>query len=105
MRLTLLVAAMVAAQLTTVEAQTAQSSDREPAESALAARCEALRTFPWPDLVVDEARLVPAGPPVEQGPQSANLELPRHCMLRATVAPRTGAHDQHLGIGVDLRLP
>src|SRR5689334_17828711 len=95
----LVVGAIVAASpVLTARADEPSSSGESPRSSA-SARCEALRTFAWPELVVEEARVVPAGLQAEQTP------LPEHCMLRATLAPRTGASGQHLGIGFDLRMP
>ena len=68
-------------------------------------RCAALKGFVWPHLVVEEARLVPAGPadvPREAPPGTA---LPEHCLLRAVISPRTSPAGQRLGVGFELRLP
>ncbi len=80
----------------------------EPPISA-AARCRALRSFEWPQLAIEEARLVPAGParslPGEAPATAPGKLLPEHCLFVATLAPRTGAQGQTLGIGIELRLP
>ncbi len=74
-----------------------------------AARCRALRSFEWPQLVIDEARMVPAGPARSlsgEAPATApGMLLPEHCLFIATLAPRTGAQGQRLGIGLEVRLP
>ncbi|MGH8220126.1 MAG: tannase/feruloyl esterase family alpha/beta hydrolase [Steroidobacteraceae bacterium] len=73
------------------------------------ARCQALRSFAWPQLVVQEARVVSAGPPAPSPEGSAGpapgTRLPEHCLFVATLRPRTGAQGQHLGIGIEVRLP
>jgi Tannase and feruloyl esterase len=67
-------------------------------------KCEALKGFSWPDLVVDETTFVPAGPArLPNG--SAGPALPEHCLFRATLSPRKGAEGQTLGIGMEVRLP
>lgn len=73
------------------------------------ARCRALRSFEWPQLEIQEARVVPAGPvgaspDGSAGPAPETL-LPEHCLFVAILGPRTGAQGQHLGIGIELRLP
>ena len=72
-------------------------------------RCAALRKFKWPQLIIEEARIVPTGPdgaPPQEAPALApGTMLPAHCLFIATLAPRTGAEGQHLGIGIELRLP
>jgi len=70
------------------------------------ARCAQLAALQLPELVVEEASWVPAGS-VNVGPGNAGtpLSLPAHCLFRATLAPRTSAAGQHLGIGIELRLP
>ncbi len=79
------------------------------ASASAAARCRALRSFEWPQLVIEEARMVPAGPahslPGEAPATAPGAILPEHCLFIATLAPRTGAHGQRLGIGIELRLP
>jgi len=68
-------------------------------------KCDALKSFPWPELVVSEATLVPKGPanPPEGVPK--DTILPEHCLYRATLSPRKGADGQQFGIGIELRLP
>jgi Tannase and feruloyl esterase len=82
-----------------------QSSGAPP--SAWQVRCQALRTFTWPRLVVQEARVVPAGPMPSDtaGAPLARVRLPAHCLFIATLAPRTGVDGQHFGIGMELRMP
>src|SRR5689334_12337265 len=68
--------------------------------------CGALKVLAAPDFVVHEAQLVPAGR--APGLQAANdppAELPEHCLLRATLSPRTGTNGDSFGIGFELRLP
>jgi len=81
----------------------------EASKSAAEARCRALRSFEWPQLAVGEARLVPAGPaqslPGEVPATAPGKRLPAHCLFIATLAPRTGAQGQSLGIGIEVRLP
>ncbi len=78
-----------------------------PAHAADSAgqKCAALKSFAWPDLVVDDATLVAKGPanPPEDVPEGT--VLPEHCLFRATLSPRKGADGQHFGIGMELRLP
>ncbi len=79
------------------------------APESATARCRSLRSFEWPQLVVDEARLVPVGParslPGEAPATAPGALLPEHCLFIATLAPRTGAQGQQLGIGIELRMP
>ena len=74
-----------------------------------AARCRALRSFALPQLVIEQARMVAAGPaqslPGEAAAATGAKLLPEHCLFIATLAPRTGAQGQHLGIGIEVRLP
>lgn len=81
----------------------------DAATASWTARCRALRSFDWPQLVIEETRIVPAGPahslPGEQPATAPGKLLPEHCLFIATLAPRTGAQGQHLGIGIELRLP
>jgi feruloyl esterase len=83
----------------------AAPDSREDAQS----RCESLARFSWPQLVVEAARVVPAGvvgPPTERAHSAApDTPLPAHCLFRAILAPRDGAGGRHYGIGIDLRLP
>jgi hypothetical protein len=103
----LAVTATVAAAENVAAAQTVAKTTGAPASAA--ARCRALRSFEWPDLVIEEARLVPAGPaqslPGEAPATAPGKLLPEHCLFIATLAPRTGVQGQHLGIGIELRLP
>jgi Tannase and feruloyl esterase len=82
---------------------------RSISPSDAAARCRALRTFELPQLVIEEARMVPAGPtqslPGEEPAAARETLLPEHCLFVATLAPRSGAQGQHLGIGIEVRLP
>lgn len=74
----------------------------EAAESA--DRCEALKRFAWPHLVIEEVRLMPAGP--ADSPEAApGTRLPEHCLFRAVMSPRISAAGQRLGVGFELRLP
>ena len=72
-------------------------------------RCTSLRSFEWPQLQIEEVRLVPAGParslPGEERATAPGMLLPEHCVFIATLARRTGAQGQRLGIGIELRLP
>lgn len=69
------------------------------------ARCAALQRPVIAGLVVETTALIPAGT-VRTGPQAASeVALPAHCLFRGTLGPRTGAAGQHLGIGIELRLP
>ena len=85
----------------------AKARGANPADAA--ARCRALHSFAMPQLVIEEARIVPAGPaqslPGEQPATARGKMLPEHCLFIATLAPRSGAQGQHLGIGVEVRLP
>jgi len=80
-------------------------------ESALAAtadpatRCAALRAPLMQGLVVEAAALVPAGTVKTGAEATSQVDLPAHCLLRATLGARTGSAGQHLGIGIELRLP
>jgi hypothetical protein len=53
--------------------------------------------------------MVPAGParslPGEAPATAPGMLLPEHCLFIATLAPRSGAQGQRLGIGIELRLP
>ena len=53
--------------------------------------------------------MVPPGParslPGEAPATAPGAILPEHCLFIATLAPRTGAQGQQLGIGIELRLP
>src|SRR5665213_1313488 len=70
-----------------------------------AARCAALQTPALPGLVIETAALI-AAETVKTGPQAGSeVALPTHCLFRGTLNPRTGAAGQHLGIGIELRLP
>ena len=73
-------------------------------EASFAQRCAALRHPHWADLRVEDVRVVRAGRVPGPTPQ-AQVDLPLHCLFRATLAPRTGEQGQQLGIGVELRLP
>ena len=70
-----------------------------------AARCTALAAPGIRGLVVEQATLVPAGTVQAGNEPGGTVALPTHCLFRATLAPRTGAQGQHLGIGIELRLP
>lgn len=43
--------------------------------------------------------------PGEEPANAPGERLPEHCLFIATLAPRTGAQGQHLGIGIEVRLP
>ena len=76
-----------------------------PAVAAAALqRCVALGDFQFPGLIVQETTLVAAGPAAGSGSPAA-IELPAHCLFRGTLNPRTGPGGQHLGIGMEMRLP
>ena len=68
-------------------------------------KCQALKSFSWPNLVIEETQLVEAGPanPPEDVPPGTML--PEHCLFRAMLSPRKGAEGQQLGIGMELSLP
>jgi len=88
---------------------TREAADRgqTPGES-WADRCQRLRSFSWPQLVIQEVRIVPVGGgvavPVGSAP-APEVALPEHCLFIATLKPRTGAQGQHLGIGIEVRMP
>lgn len=69
-----------------------------------AARCASLQAPLLPGLVIEAPTLVPAGP-AKTGTAASPIDLPAHCLVRATFAARTGAAGQRLGIGMELRLP
>jgi len=75
-------------------------------------RCASLREPAVLGLQVEEARLVPAGPPAQVPGQprrgadgQRKASLPEHCLFRGTLWPRTGPGGEHFGIGIELRLP
>jgi feruloyl esterase len=68
-------------------------------------KCQALKSFAWPELVVAEATLVPKGPANPPEAVPPDTILPEHCLFRATLSPRKGADGQQFGIGIELRLP
>jgi pimeloyl-ACP methyl ester carboxylesterase len=70
-----------------------------------ATRCAALQAPLLPGLVIEAASLVPAGTVKMGAGATSQIELPAHCLVRATLAARTGAAGQRLGIGMELRLP
>jgi feruloyl esterase len=74
-----------------------------------AQRCQALRSFRLPQLVIQEVRIVPGGPvgpPPDEAPAPApGTMIPEHCLFIATLHPRTGAQGQRLGIGIEVRMP
>ena len=70
-----------------------------------AARCAALRAPLIQGLVIETAALVPAGRVKTGASDTSQVELPAHCLFRATLGARTGAAGQQLGIGIELRLP
>ena len=100
-------AAVHAIAQTTPANTTRQVADRgQAAGEAWADRCQALRSFSWPQLVIQEVRLVPTGPGPAAPDGSAAAPaapLPEHCLFIATLRPRTGAQGQHLGI--EVRMP
>ena len=87
----------------------ASRSDSSSAPASPAVRCNALSSFEWPGLTIDEARLIPEGkvePPPDTAPSPApSTIVPEHCLFRGMMDRRTGAQGQHLGIGIELRLP
>ncbi len=83
----------------------AQEGVARSGPSSAAARCRELQNFSFPQLRIDEVALVSAGPAPAPPPNNAPLSLPEHCLLRATLAARTGPAGQHFGIGFELRLP
>ena len=80
------------------------AAGRAPAAGP-AARCAALRAPLIQGLAVESAALVPAGAVKTGAAAGVSVDLPAHCLFRGTLAPRTGAAGQHLGIGIELRLP
>jgi pimeloyl-ACP methyl ester carboxylesterase len=70
-----------------------------------AARCAALQAPFIEGLVIEAASLVSAGIVKTGADADSQVTLPAHCLLRATLGPRTGMDGQHLGIGIELRLP
>lgn len=73
------------------------------------ARCSALHSFAWPQLEIEQASIVAAGPIAPSadaaGASAPPTILPEHCLFIATLNPRTGAQGQRLGIGIEVRLP
>ena len=78
-----------------------------PGRTAVTAdqKCQALKSFSWPNLVLDAVEYVPAGPAKGRPGAPPGAMLPEHCLFRATLSPRKGADGQQLGIGMELRLP
>jgi feruloyl esterase len=74
-----------------------------------AARCEALAGLAGEAIVIEKAELVPQGPLAgpSAGPPSAGPPpvLPEHCLVRGTIAPRTGFGGRKFGIGFEVRMP
>lgn len=70
-----------------------------------AARCAALRTPLVDGLVVESAVMVAAGMARTGASSTTEVALPAHCLYRGTLNPRIGPSRQHLGIGIELRLP
>jgi Tannase and feruloyl esterase len=107
------IALLLMAPLAAFAGPAAGAASRATQQTPWRARCGALRSFRWPRLVVQEARIVPAGPmgSTDMGPPGAagagvsKIMLPAHCLFVATLAPRTGADGQRLGIGMELRMP
>lgn len=80
----------------------ATASAATPAADA----CAALKTLEGQDFQVHEAQLVGAGrAPGLPAAYDPPAEVPEHCLLRATLSPRTGANGESFGIGFELRLP
>ena len=75
------------------------------APADFAARCAALQAPQISGLTVEQASVVPAGKVQAGNGPEADVDLPDHCLLRATLGARTGDQGQHLGIGIELRLP
>jgi Tannase and feruloyl esterase len=90
-------------------ASSRRASQAAAAPDSWAARCSALGTFVWPELRIEEARVIPRGParplPGEAPPLAPGALLPEHCLFIGTLRPRTGAQGQRLGIGIEVRLP
>ncbi|HEY6455499.1 MAG TPA: tannase/feruloyl esterase family alpha/beta hydrolase [Steroidobacteraceae bacterium] len=83
----------------------ATNASASPAD--FAARCAALRAPHIAGLSIEQATVVPAGPATLGGAPGAQaqVQLPAHCLFQGTLGARTGAQGQHLGIGIELRLP
>lgn len=64
-------------------------------------RCASLTRLARADLVFQSAELVEAGP----APNASDTILPAHCLVKATIDPRTGVGGREFGIGFELRLP
>jgi tannase/feruloyl esterase len=79
------------------------------AQSGPVIRCDELRSVMLPGLVVDEAKIVPAGPveaPPDQAPAPApGTMVPEHCLFRGRLDPRRGPNGEVFGIGIEMRLP
>ncbi|MGH8258395.1 MAG: tannase/feruloyl esterase family alpha/beta hydrolase [Steroidobacteraceae bacterium] len=100
-------AARAAVHASTSAAPAAARLDRS-APGAWTGRCRALSSVELPGLAVQEARLVPAGPGIAAPDGSVpapKAAIPEHCLFIATLGPRTGAQGQHLGIGIEVRMP
>lgn len=74
------------------------ATDRLHAQSVPAAseRCASLARLARPDLVIERAELAET---------AGDRILPAHCLVKATIDPRTGVGGRAFGIGFELRLP
>jgi feruloyl esterase len=73
--------------------------------------CAALATAGLPNLVIERAQWVAAGPSGDDpermmtGASGAGAMLPAHCLVRGEIDGRTGADGRHYGIRFEVRMP
>ncbi|MBN1625137.1 MAG: tannase/feruloyl esterase family alpha/beta hydrolase, partial [Deltaproteobacteria bacterium] len=77
--------------------------------NANTSRCTAIADLATPDLVIEKAEIVPAGPvPAPDGSDVADESgepLPEHCLIQGMINPRIGQGGRRFGLGFDLRMP
>jgi feruloyl esterase len=66
--------------------------------------CAALKDLAGPDLLIDKAEPVPAGP-IEVPMYHIQVPAPDHCLVRGKLEPRKGVGGQDYAIGFEMRLP
>jgi feruloyl esterase len=73
-----------------------------PADTAKA--CAALKDLAGPDLLIDKAEPVPAGP-MQLPMIHIEVPIPAHCLVQGRLDPRKGVGGQDYAIGFEVRLP
>jgi hypothetical protein len=90
---------LAAAVASTLAHQSVQAAE------AGAAACTALAAESTPDYRIDTAEWIAAGP-VQMGPPGNTVDLPAHCLFRATLGARpSDIEDVSFGTGIEVRLP